>query len=136
MCLNYKNKNNYLPSLSFLQYFFAATKSGFINNYIFLLNNFTSSCFSFCEICLFNKLIFFKRIDFLSFSFLSWDFSSLSCFWDPTEIISPLSPDFLNCGEIIMKKINPKKMFNIQSALRVGEDSLEIIGFFAFLGRE
>ena len=35
-----------------------------------------------------------------------------------------------------MKNFNPEKMFNIQSALPVGEGSQEIIGFFAFLGKE
>ena len=38
----------------------------------------TSSCFSLIDICLLSELIFFRRIVFLSFSFLSTDFSSLS----------------------------------------------------------
>ena len=40
----------------------------------------TSSCFSLIDICLLSELIFFRLIVFLSFSFLSTDFSSLSLF--------------------------------------------------------
>ena len=58
--------------------------------YKLLFLYFTSNCFSRREICLFKELIFFNRIDFLSFSFLSWDFSSLSSFWPMTKKKSPL----------------------------------------------